>query len=62
MKERIKTLARSQKMTIAEVERQAGIGKNTIKSWDRVVPSADKVAAVADVLGTTVEYLLRGAV
>ena len=45
-------------MSIAEVERRAGIGKNTIKSWDKVMPSADKVAAVADVLGTTSEYLL----
>ena len=58
MKDRIKVLARSKKMSIAEVERRAGIGKNTIKSWDKVMPSADKVAAVADVLGTTSEYLL----
>lgn len=58
MLERIKALAREQRLSIAEVERKAGISKNTIKKWNRSMPSADKVASVAKVLHTTVEELL----
>ena len=62
MRKRIKALAAERGMTITEVERKSGLMPGTIRRWDKHIPRADNLAAVADVLGTTVEYLLRGAV
>lgn len=47
------------KITIAELERQAGLKQRTIYKWDESKPSVDKVLAVANVLGVTVEELSK---
>ena len=60
MKERIKALAKERGLSIAEVERRSGLSRNTIKKWDRSIPSVDKVASVAKCLGVTIEFLLGG--
>ena len=46
-------------MTIAELERKAGLKQRTIYKWDESVPSVEKVLAVADALGVTVDELVR---
>lgn len=58
MKDRIKALAKERGLSIAEVERRAGLSPNTIKKWDRSVPSVNKVASVAKCLGVTIENIL----
>lgn len=60
MRSRIKALAARQKLTISEVERRGGMKAGTIRRWDKHMPRADNLAAVASILGTTVEYLLYG--
>ena len=47
------------KITIAELERQAGLKQRTIYKWDESKPSVEKVLAVANVLGATVEELSK---
>lgn len=60
MKDRIKALANERGLSIAEIERRSGLSRNTIKKWNRSIPSVDKVASVAKCLGVTVEFLLTG--
>lgn len=47
------------KITIAELERQAGLKQRTIYKWDESKPSVEKVLAVANVLDVTVEELAK---
>lgn len=60
MRKRIKDLAAERKLTISEIERMGGMKSGTIRRWDKHTPRADNLAAVASILGTTVEYLLYG--
>jgi len=46
-------------MTLAELERQAGLANRTIYKWNENVPSVEKVLAVANVLGVTVDELVK---
>ena len=50
---------REQGVTLAELERKAGLANRTIYKWNESVPSVDKVLAVANVLGVTVDELVR---
>lgn len=47
------------KMPISELERTAGLGNATIAGWKTAIPRIDKLAAVAKVLGCTVDDLIR---
>lgn len=58
--ERIKTLAEPLHMTFASIERDIGIGRGTIRKWDTNCPAADKLLKVANLLNTTMEYLMTG--
>ena len=58
--ERIKMLAEPLHMTFASIERDVGIGRGTIRKWDMNCPSADKLLKVADLLNTTMDYLMTG--
>ena len=58
--ERIKTLAEPNGLTFAEIERRAALGRGTIRKWDTNIPSADKLLRVANLLDTSMEYLLIG--
>ena len=46
-------------ITLAELERQAGLANRTIYKWNENVPSVEKVLAVANVLGVTVDELVK---
>jgi len=58
--ERIKAEADRQGLTIAELEKRARLGNGVIGGWRTASPSARKLEAVADQLGVTVDYLLKG--
>ena len=60
MLERIIELCKQKGMTIAELERKSGLQPRTVYKWNRSTPSVDKVLAVANALGTTVEDLSKG--
>lgn len=57
--ENVVELAKRKRMTISNVEREAGIAKGSISKWKKVSPSISNVQAVANVLGVTVNRLLR---
>ncbi len=62
--ERVKSLVKNQKTTIEYVVGQAGLSLASYNAYRRHdnLPRADEALKIAQVLGTTVEYLLTGAV
>ena len=46
------------RMTISELERSAGLGNATIAGWKTAFPRIDKLAAVASVLGCSIDDLI----
>ena len=59
--DKIKKLASEKGMNLHEVSEKSGVKYSGMIEWGRrcVDPSASKVLSVADVLGTTVEELLK---
>lgn len=55
--ERIKKLAKNKKLSLVEVNDKAGLGTRSIYHWKDKMPNNNNLAAVAKVLGTTVDYL-----
>ena len=55
---RVKRLCDINGITIAELERNAGIGNGVIRRWDDRAPASDKLADTAKYFGVTVDYLL----
>ena len=55
--DRILELCQLKNISISALESGSGIAKNTIRRWDSVVPSIDKVAAVARFFDVSIDYL-----
>lgn len=55
---RIRELAAEKNLTIKDVERLTGISTNTMGRWDTNKPSVEKLTAVADLFGVTLDYLV----
>lgn len=55
----IKKLAKEKNVSISEIEENCKLGKRTIYRWDINSPSIDKVKAVSNFLGVTVDELLK---
>lgn len=55
----IKSIAKSKKISIRKIEKETGLKLGSIYHWDEIKPSVDKVAKVANYLGTTVEELIK---
>ena len=58
LKENIRVIARERGMSLTQLEVAAGLGNGTIGKWDIYSPRVDRLMAVADVLGVTVNDLL----
>ena len=56
---KIKDLCKARGVSISRLEREVGIGNGTIDDWDHSNPRVDKLKAVADYFGVTVDYLLE---
>lgn len=56
--DRIKEISKKRGLSVKEVSKRAGFGERTIYRWDTNNPSTEKIKAVADVLGVSVDYLL----
>lgn len=56
--DRIKTLCDERGETLASLERKMDFGNGTIRRWDNITPSADKLSKVADHFHVSVDYLL----
>jgi hypothetical protein len=57
---RIQNLCGSKNTTLIGLEREVGLGRGTIRNWDKNSPSVDKVQKVAEYFGVTTDYLLYG--
>lgn len=57
--ERILKLIEEQKTSKAKVEAACGLGNGTIESWKDGNPTISKLEAVANVLGVSIEELVR---
>lgn len=55
----ILTECRKRGISVAHLEREAGISENSIYKWRNHAPSADKLQMVAGVLGTTMDELMK---
>lgn len=58
--DRVKRLCDERGLTISELEKQAGLGNATIAGWKRGNPRIKGLAAVAGVLGTSIDNLAGG--
>lgn len=54
----ISALAKERKITIASIEREAGLANGSICKWNHVSPSVGNLKKVADALGVTVNDLI----
>lgn len=56
--DKIKEICDKKGITIAELERNAGLSKGAIYKWRESSPTLSKLQAVADVLGVKVSKLI----
>lgn len=56
--EKIKDLCEEKKMSIAALEKAAGIANATIRGWDKSSPRIDTLQKVAAVLGCSINDLI----
>lgn len=55
----ISNLCRGRGISIAKLEREMGFGNSTIRGWANSSPTVEKLKAVADYFGVTVDDLLK---
>lgn len=55
----IKKVAYEKGKSIYRLEKDLDFSNGTISKWNKSMPGADSLQAVADYLGTTPQYLLR---
>ena len=60
LKDRVKLLAQERGISLPALESELGFGNSTIVKWDKSTPNADKLNAVAQYFGVTMDYLLNG--
>ena len=58
--DRIKHLAQQNGTNIKGLESAANLGNGTIRRWNNSPPSADKLLKIANLLNTTMDYLMTG--
>ena len=56
--ERIKTLAKEQKIAVKTMLAELNMGPNTMSNFKTSMPKADTLARIADYLDCSVDYLL----
>lgn len=57
---KIRQICADRGISVRQVERDSGLSERTINRWDTNSPSIDKVIAVANTLGLTVDELISG--
>lgn len=61
LKDRVKELAQQKGISLPALESELGFGNSTIVKWDKSTPNAEKLNAVAQYFGVSMDYLLNGA-
>lgn len=57
--EKIKEICKEKGVSVASVEKQAGLSSGAISKWNESSPTVEKLKAVADVLKVKVDKLLE---
>lgn len=57
--ENIKKYCEKENISIAELERRAGLSKNAIGKWQKSAPSVPNLKKVADYFNTTMDELMK---
>lgn len=57
---RVQDLCSSKNTTLIGLEREIGLGRGTIRNWDKNSPSADKIQKVAEYFRVSTDFLLYG--
>lgn len=60
LRDKVNKAAKEKGISVYQLERLAGLKCGTITKWNKVIPRADNLCAVARILGTSVEDLLGG--
>lgn len=55
---KISTLCKENKISIARLEKEVGIGNGTIGRWEKSSPTVENLKKVADYFGVTVNDLI----
>ena len=56
---KIRQMCSDRNITIAELERETGIGNGVISRWDTLNPRVDRLKLVADYFGVSMDELLK---
>ena len=56
----VSEIAKRKKISIAEIEKRAGLGNGVIGQWRTAYPHVNSLMAVAKVLSVTVNRLIEG--
>lgn len=54
----VQNLCREKGITITQLERELGLGNATIRGWKNSSPTVERLKAVADYFGITVDALI----
>ena len=57
--DKVKEICKEKCISIASVEKKAGLGNGAITKWNSSSPTIENLKSVADVLGVTVDELAR---
>lgn len=52
------SLCKAKGISVAQLERDTGLGNATVRTWESVDPGIKKVKRVADYFGVTIDSLL----
>ena len=55
---RIKQLAQSKQLTLAQLERNVGISNGQIRRWDTSSPKVENLLKIADYFSVSLDYLM----
>lgn len=54
----VQNLCREKGISVAQLERELGLGNATIRGWKNSSPTVEKLKAVADYFNVSVDFLL----
>ena len=54
----VQNLCREKGISVAQLERELGLGNATIRGWKNSSPTVERLKAVADYFGITVDALI----
>lgn len=60
LSERLQHICEEHNISMNQLERECGLSNGSLKKWKTSTPSVDKVKAVADYFGVSVDFLLTG--